>query len=107
MPARGLPSSRCSSRSGWRTSEADTVPRSMRTLAILPVKSFPHAKQRLRDGLAADLRSELAETMLYDVLGALSACAVDGVIVITSGPEVAAIAREHGAEVLLDHEQGH
>jgi 2-phospho-L-lactate/phosphoenolpyruvate guanylyltransferase len=79
----------------------------MRTLAILPVKSFPHAKQRLREGLAADLRSELAKTMLYDVLGALSASAVDGVIVITSGSEVAAIAREYGAEVVLDHEQGH
>lgn len=79
----------------------------MRTLAILPVKSFPNAKQRLRNGLAADLRSELAETMLYDVLGALSASEVDGVIVITSGTEVAAIAREHRASVLVDREQGH
>jgi 2-phospho-L-lactate/phosphoenolpyruvate guanylyltransferase len=79
----------------------------MRTLAILPVKSFPNAKQRLRSGVDADIRRQLAETMLYDVLGALSATAVDGVIVVTAGDKCAAIAREHGAELIADHEQGH
>jgi 2-phospho-L-lactate guanylyltransferase len=79
----------------------------MRTIAILPVKSFPNAKQRLSSGVEARLRRQLAEAMLNDVLDALHLAAVDRVIVITAGPAVAAIAREHGASVVHDHERGH
>jgi 2-phospho-L-lactate guanylyltransferase len=79
----------------------------MRTLAILPVKSFSSAKRRLRPGLAPPLRSQLAEAMLYDVLDALSATTVDEVLVVTAGEAAAAIARERGACVVPDQEQGH
>lgn len=79
----------------------------MRTLAILPVKSFPKAKQRLGTGLAPQLRSRLAEVMLHDVLAALAASAVDEVVVVTAGQAVAAIARDHGVRVIADREQGH
>jgi 2-phospho-L-lactate guanylyltransferase len=79
----------------------------MRTLAILPVKSFPQAKQRLSSGLAPQLRRQLAEAMLYDVLSALSETAVDEIIVVTADEPPARLAREHGALVLSDEEQGH
>ena len=79
----------------------------MRTLGILPVKSFPNAKQRLRPGVDPELRGRLAETMLYDVLDALSATALAGVIVVTAGEAVARIARAHDAAVIRDWEQGH
>ena len=43
----------------------------MRTVAVLPVKSFGRAKQRL--GTAVSDRPELAEAMVGDVLEALYA----------------------------------
>lgn len=79
----------------------------MGTVAVLPVKSFPNAKQRLSSGLVPELRSQLAEAMVNDVLEALRATTVDLVIVVTAAESVAAIAREHGAVVLADDEQGH
>ncbi|HTX32266.1 MAG TPA: 2-phospho-L-lactate guanylyltransferase [Solirubrobacteraceae bacterium] len=79
----------------------------MRTLAILPVKSFAQAKQRLSSGLEPPLRRQLAEVMLYDVLSALSATELDEVIVVTAGDAAAEIARDQGARVVVDAEQGH
>lgn len=79
----------------------------MRTLAILPVKSFPHAKQRLSSGLEPPMRQRLAEVMLRDVLDALRASNVDEVIVVTAGERPATLARERGARVIRDDEQGH
>jgi 2-phospho-L-lactate/phosphoenolpyruvate guanylyltransferase len=80
----------------------------MRTLAILPVKSFGRAKQRLGGGLDPELRESLAEAMFRDVLDALDAAhSIDGVLVITAGEAAGKIAREHGARVLNDREQGH
>jgi 2-phospho-L-lactate/phosphoenolpyruvate guanylyltransferase len=83
------------------------VSRAMRTLAILPVKSFPNAKQRLSPGLDAPVRRQLAEAMLDDVLVALSATSVDEVIVVTAGEQPGALARRRGARVISDREQGH
>jgi 2-phospho-L-lactate guanylyltransferase len=55
----------------------------MRTVAILPVKSFGHAKQRLTGGFGN--RPELAAAMVADVLGALARVPeLDEVIVVTS-----------------------
>ena len=55
----------------------------MRTVAVLPVKSFGRAKQRL--GTAVSDRPELAEAMVGDVLEALSAVGgLDGVIVVSA-----------------------
>jgi 2-phospho-L-lactate/phosphoenolpyruvate guanylyltransferase len=80
----------------------------MRTLAILPVKSFSRAKQRLRSGLDPELRESLAEAMFRDVLEALTAAdGVDAVVVISAGEVPCAIAREHGIRVLSDGEEGH
>src|SRR3954453_23738084 len=43
----------------------------MRTLAIVPIKSFEVAKQRLADSLAAGTRRSLVQAVFSDVLGAL------------------------------------
>ena len=80
----------------------------MRTLAILPIKSFSRAKQRLRSGLAPELRESLAEAMFRDVLAALDAsAAIAHVAVVTDGELPAELAREHGAVVLEDREHSH
>jgi 2-phospho-L-lactate guanylyltransferase len=80
----------------------------MRTLAILPIKSFSRAKQRLRSGLAPDLREALAAAMLRDVLAALDASReIAGVVVVTDGEGPGRLARERGARVLEDRERGH
>lgn len=61
----------------------------MRTLAILPVKSFGRAKQRLGDAVGADQRRALARAMATDVLEALGRVeGLDGVIVISAEPLV-------------------
>jgi 2-phospho-L-lactate guanylyltransferase len=57
----------------------------MRTLAVLPVKSFGRAKQRLGDTVAAAERQGLAEAMACDVLEALRAVrGLDGVVVVSA-----------------------
>ena len=57
----------------------------MRTLAVLPVKSFGRAKQRLGDAVAGVERRELAAAMVGDVLAALGAMeGLDGVIVVSA-----------------------
>ena len=43
----------------------------MRTAAILPVKSFGDAKQRLGSLLGSGSRQALAQAMFQDVLGSL------------------------------------
>jgi len=74
----------------------------MRTLAVVPVKRFTAAKQRLDGGVAPDARRALAEAMVGDVLDALAA--VDGLerLVVTGEPRAAALAGERGVAVLDD-----
>ena len=75
----------------------------MRTAAILPVKSFSRAKQRLGESVAATMRMELARAMVDDVLLALSETAsIARIVVVTREPSVAAPARARGAIVLED-----
>lgn len=75
----------------------------MRTAAILPVKRFPLAKQRLGESVADSLRSALAKAMVGDVLSALRECqAIDATIVVTSEASVARAARYIGAIVVED-----
>lgn len=78
----------------------------MRTLAIVPVKSFDEAKQRLGSSLARGARSSLAQAMFSDVLAALArARRVESVAVVTADPAAQQIA--HGRAVLLhDSAQG-
>ena len=80
----------------------------MRTLAVLPVKSFAHAKQRLRAELTAQLRQALAEAMLCDVLDALAQCReLEAVLVISPHPRPRQLAEEHAMRALADSEAGH
>lgn len=73
------------------------------TLAILPVKGFDRAKQRLRDRVPDGPRAGLAEAMVTDVLAALERVrGLDGVIVVTGEPVAAVLARAAGAEVVHD-----
>jgi 2-phospho-L-lactate/phosphoenolpyruvate guanylyltransferase len=80
----------------------------MRTAAILPVKRFALAKQRLGASVADALRLALAHAMVADVLHALARTqAIERIVVVTSERSVAALAGEHGAIVLHDsHEHG-
>ena len=71
----------------------------MRTVAILPVKTFGRAKQRLGD--AIDDRPQLAAAMAGDVLDALAEVrGLDGVIVVSAenvaGAEGGPSAAENG-----------
>ncbi len=75
----------------------------MRTAAILPVKRFPLAKQRLGESVSDSLRADLARAMVGDVLSALRECArVEATIVVTCESMVAAAARYAGAIVIED-----
>lgn len=76
------------------------------TFAILPVKRFDAAKQRLCNELAAGTRRALAESMLTDVLMALRrTAAIDEVLLVTSEPAADAIGRGYGARVIEDSEE--
>jgi 2-phospho-L-lactate guanylyltransferase len=80
----------------------------MRTLAVLPVKSFAQAKQRLAQGLSPGARGQLAAAMFADVLAALGAAtAIDEVLVVTAGAAARETAQAHGATVLEDDQRGH
>jgi 2-phospho-L-lactate/phosphoenolpyruvate guanylyltransferase len=75
----------------------------MRTAAILPVKRFSRAKQRLGATVADPLRHDLARAMVGDVLGALRDCAaIERTIVVTSEESVSAAALYLGAVVVED-----
>jgi 2-phospho-L-lactate guanylyltransferase len=75
----------------------------MRTAAILPVKRFSLAKQRLGESVDEHLRLDLARAMVGDVLVALSRCAaIDLTVVVTNEPSVAAAAEYTGAMVVAD-----
>jgi 2-phospho-L-lactate guanylyltransferase len=80
----------------------------MATLAILPMKPFEEAKQRLDLGLAPMTRRALAEAMFSDVLVALRrAAAVDDILVVTRDKGAQQIAGGNGAQVLDDAGSGH
>jgi 2-phospho-L-lactate/phosphoenolpyruvate guanylyltransferase len=75
----------------------------VRTAAILPVKRFSAAKQRLGQSVADGLRAALAHAMVGDVLSALRDCAaIHTTIVVTCEPAVAAAARYLGAIAVED-----
>ncbi len=78
----------------------------MRTVAILPVKRFARAKQRLGADIADPLRRELAEAMVADVLLALAETeSIERTILVTGERSVAASAREQGAIVIEDDDE--
>jgi 2-phospho-L-lactate/phosphoenolpyruvate guanylyltransferase len=78
----------------------------VRTLAILPVKSFGAAKQRLAGSLGAGSRQALAQAMFVDVLSALRRTPeLDGIAVVTADPTAESAARSHRVQVLPDTAQ--
>ena len=80
----------------------------MGTLAILPIKSFADAKQRLATELSAGPRRALAEAMFSDVLVALRrAQSIDEVVVVSADNAAQQIGGGYGAQVLDDQQQGH
>ena len=69
----------------------------MRATAIIPVKSFGTAKQRLLEALDRPQRAALARAMLTDVLDAtLGAELVERVIVVTGERRAERLALRHG-----------
>ena len=80
----------------------------MRTVAILPIKRFAQAKQRLRVELPEQDRRALVEAMFADALVALGRVeALERVIVISGDRVAQRIAAGYGATVLEDDERGH
>jgi 2-phospho-L-lactate/phosphoenolpyruvate guanylyltransferase len=80
----------------------------MRTAAILPIKSFAQAKQRLRNGLSPHDRRALVEAMFADALVGLGRVAGLERIVVVSGDRVAQrIAGGYGTSIVEDDERGH
>ncbi len=72
-------------------------------VAVLTVKRFDAAKQRLASGMDGERRQALAAAMAADVLEAIGAArSVERTIVVTGDPGAAAIAAEFGAEVVPD-----
>ena len=77
----------------------------MSTIAILPVKSFGAAKQRLAPALGAGSRQALAQAMFSDVLASLRRVpGVDAVAVVTSDRVAESAALGERVEVLRDME---
>jgi 2-phospho-L-lactate guanylyltransferase len=75
----------------------------VRTQAIVPIKSFTSAKQRLADVVAAGSRRSLVQAMFADVLAALRRCErVDRIVVVTADPLADSIARGDRVPVLHD-----
>jgi 2-phospho-L-lactate guanylyltransferase len=78
----------------------------VQTVAVLPVKSFGRAKQRLGDALGSAERVELARAMVGDVLAALGRVpGIDGVVVVTAEPAAVRAAEAAGAVVVHDPEE--
>ncbi len=78
----------------------------MRTLAILPVKGFSSAKQRLAGSFDAGWRQALAQAMFTDVLGSLRRVpGLDETVVVTSDRAAAAVASGPRVRVLPDTAQ--
>jgi 2-phospho-L-lactate/phosphoenolpyruvate guanylyltransferase len=71
--------------------------------AVVPVKEFEGAKQRLSSALSPDERRLLATTMLEDVLEAVSAVReLAGVLVVTVDPVASSLAMRYGGRVVTE-----
>lgn len=78
-----------------------------RIAAVIPVKSFSQAKQRLQTVLSPTERRRLARMMFKDVLGVLcQSRRLAAVYVVTSDPQAGRLATALGAVVLPDPASG-
>jgi 2-phospho-L-lactate/phosphoenolpyruvate guanylyltransferase len=79
----------------------------LKATAVLPVKRFGAAKQRLATGIDGERRGELVAAMLRDVLEAVAdARSIERTIVVTSEPRAEGPARASGAEIVPDPDEG-
>lgn len=75
----------------------------MKATAVLPVKRFDAAKQRLAGGIDEERRAGLAAAMLADVLEAIGeARSIERTIVVSGEPLAQQIVAGSGAEVVPD-----
>jgi 2-phospho-L-lactate/phosphoenolpyruvate guanylyltransferase len=81
----------------------------VKATAVLPVKRFYDAKQRLAAGLSGEQRRTLAGAMVADVLEAIGqARTIERTIVVSGDPIAQELAAGAGAEVVPDPEDaGH
>jgi 2-phospho-L-lactate guanylyltransferase len=81
----------------------------VKATAILPVKRFGAAKQRLAAGIDGERRRALIEAMVADVLEAIGqARSLERTIVVSSEPAAQSLAAAAGADVIPDRsESGH
>jgi len=81
----------------------------LNAIAVLPVKRFGAAKQRMAGGITGGQRRDLAEAMVADVLEAIGqARAIERTIMVTGDPIAQELAAAVGAEVVPDPEDaGH
>jgi len=71
--------------------------------AVVPVKEFEGAKQRLSSCLGREERRALATIMLEDVLDAVSAVReLAGILVVTVDPVAATLAGRYGARIVTE-----
>lgn len=75
--------------------------------AIVPIKQFQLAKQRLAPGLDATERAGLMRAMAEDVLDCVGRTpGITRILVVSREPEAAALAAAVGAELLVESEGG-
>jgi 2-phospho-L-lactate/phosphoenolpyruvate guanylyltransferase len=81
----------------------------LKATAVLPVKRFNAAKQRLATGLDGEQRRTLMEAMVGDVLEAIGeARTIERIVVVSGDPIAQELAAMTGAEVVPDPEDaGH
>jgi 2-phospho-L-lactate/phosphoenolpyruvate guanylyltransferase len=79
----------------------------LKATAVLPVKRFHSAKQRLAAGLGGEQRRTLSSAMVADVLEAIAAArTIERTIVVSGDPMAQELAAAAGAEVVPDPEDG-
>jgi 2-phospho-L-lactate guanylyltransferase len=71
-------------------------------MILVPVKNLGNAKRRLAPALEHHARTELAHSMLRDVLGALSDYGGDEVSLVTSDPFAEELASQYGFGIIRD-----
>ena len=81
----------------------------MRATAVLPVKRFAAAKQRLAVGIDDERREALVAAMLEDTLEAIGGSrSIERTLIVSGDPRAQEIAASTGAEVLPDPaDEGH
>ncbi len=81
----------------------------MKCAAVITAKRFDRAKQRLAGSIDEELRLELVEAMLADVLAAVAESRMLSLTVVVTGePAATELARNTGAEVVTDSgDEGH